>query len=169
MIYFTAKVGPTILIFGSIAALAAWTLIRPPFPFAFLFAALFPPAIGGGVYMAMAGIYMPWAFLAPLPLSWLFLAASVGHRRLMREGYFHKGASNAMIFLYIMTFLNINLFYYAGLYSYYSLFLGLLSLLAVFHLLRLFRSERDDPVPAISLSMMLYFAAGIVLSLTIVI
>ncbi|MFP4529468.1 MAG: hypothetical protein ACLFQX_13055 [Candidatus Kapaibacterium sp.] len=165
--WFSIKAGTGVLILGAAGVALGALYIFNPFRGAYFSAALISPFVGSGVYMAMTGISLGWAYLAPAPLVWIAAAELLTHREVYRGGRFRSSLTNTVLFLYFMAFLNINIFYYAGLYSYYSLFVSLVLLMAVFYLLRIFRFERRDPVPAVALGAIVYSVVGVLLAMTI--
>ncbi len=193
LLYFVFTVGPGVLAFLLPAAAVGALYIFSPFAYAFLATSLVPPLVSGGLGYILTGRPQAAAFLAGLPVSWISagviltyrvaydpnrskpLASTAGTAGTDRAAA-SRGAAVArrrelvhrllpVLTPYAVLVLNIVLFLFLGLYPPLAAAALLPALLFPVWVARLLAAERQDPVPATAVGVLLHCSVTILLAL----
>ncbi len=165
LIYFAAESGWRMVMLLLLAVGIGALYLKPPFPYAFLSTALLPPIISGGAYLAMSGVTDFYAFLAGLPVAWISVGVILNYRRLYYSVHtFSKGRLATVIIFYLIAIVNIFVLYYIGLYSKASLITVAIFISFFFLLSGVYKTEKEDSIPATSLGVALHALTSIVIA-----
>lgn len=165
LIYFTVTVGIGVLVFLIAAGIIGALYVFSPFRYAFLYTALIPPLISGGVFLALTGKAEGVAFAAGSPITLISLAVILGYRVLYeRIGVQRRRTRAVLLAIYCLAGINVILCVVAGIYPR----AGLAALLPIVLFFWLFVSvserEKKDPLPATALGVFMHTCTSLAIA-----
>lgn len=178
---FVFIVGPGVLAFLLPAAAVGALYVFSPFPYAFLATSLVPPLVSGGLGYILTGRPQAAAFLAGLPVTWISAGVILTYRvayaanRVERQASTDRAAADRrrerarrllpVLTPYAIMVLNIVLFLVLRLYPPAAAAALLPALLFPVWVARLLAAERQDPVPATAVGVLLHCSVTVLLAL----
>jgi hypothetical protein len=168
LLYFTIKVGIGVLVFLLAAALIGALYVFSPFRYAFLYTALIPPLISGGVYLAMTGELEGLAFAAGAPITLISLAVIVGYRVMYGQTGPERRRSRAVVLaLYCLAGIIVVVYVAAGVYPRAGLAAAVPIAAFLWPVGIVTDRERKDPVAATALGVLMHTSTCLVVAATL--
>jgi hypothetical protein len=170
LIYFTVTVGIGVLLFLLAAGIIGALYVFSPFRYAFLYTALIPPLISGGVYLAMTGTVYGTAFAAGLPITSISLAVILGYRVMYeREGTERKRSRAVVLALYCLAGLIVALYIPAGIYPWTGLTALIPIVVCLVMVAIVSEREKKNSIPVTALGVMMHTGTCLALAVALLV